>query len=177
MAAAIVKKGIEVGKQFFIQRIRVKDFYLGLAFLLFSLLLIFWLVPNFVGDPLTQSHLRVRPGTFPDLIGYLLIVLSLVLIYQSPRTSILVSRGEDKRFSWTIVVFIAAIFIFYFATVLVGILPSSMVIMFVLMRIYGYKKTWANVAIAVVLPIVLFVFFERVAQVQIPRGIWFEGLY
>ncbi|WP_338603380.1 tripartite tricarboxylate transporter TctB family protein [Desulfoferula mesophila] len=166
-----------MSKQFFRARIRVKDFYLGLAFLLFALLLIFWLIPNYVGDPLTQSHLKVRPGTLPDLIGYLLVFLSLLLIYQSPRTSILVSRSEDKRFSWTIVVFIASIFLFYFVSLLVGLLPSSMVIMFVLMRIYGYKKTWINVVIAVVLPIVLFVFFEKVAQVQIPRGIWFEDLY
>lgn len=175
--SGLVTRGFEAGKRFFVERYRVKDFYLGLTILAFGLTLIFWLTPNFVGNPLAQSHLKVNPGTFPDLVGYLLIFLSLLLIYQSPRTSLMVSRSQDKRFSWTILIFIGFIFVFYFISLLIGMLPASMIIIFVLMRIYGYKKMWVSIIISLLLPILLFIFFEKVAQVQVPRGIWFEDLY
>lgn len=177
MVVGCIKKGLEAAKQFFVERIRAKDFYLGLAVLTFALTLIFWLTPNFVGSPLTQSHLKVRPGTFPNLIGYVLILLSVILIYESPRTSLMVSRGEDKQFSWIIIICIGSIFTYFFISLLIGILPASMVITFFMMRIYGYKKLWVRIVLSFILPTLLFVFFEKIAQVQIPRGIWFEGWY
>jgi phosphatidylglycerophosphatase A len=59
----------------------------------------------------------------------------------------------------------------------IGMLPASIVIMFVLMRLYGLKSWVLSIIIAVILPFLLFFFFEKVAQVPIPRGIFFEDLY
>jgi putative tricarboxylic transport membrane protein len=174
MWARLVQQGYLLCRKFLEDRNRSRDFYLGLIVLAFALTLLIWLTPTFVSSPLAQSHLKVRPSTFPNLISYVLVLLSVFLIYNSPQSSRDATRIEDKRFSWFVVLCIALLFTYYVGVRLIGMLPASIVILFVLIRLYGFRSWYLSILIALIVPILLFVFFEKLAQVQIPRGILFE---
>ena len=175
MLARLVQQGFSLCGKFLKDRCHARDFYLGLAILVFALTLLIWLTPVYVGSPLAQSHLKIRPSTFPNLISYVLILLSLFLIYNSPETSRDTTRSADKRFSWFMGLCIVLLFIYYGGVRLIGMLPASIVILFVLIRIYGFRSWFLSATIAVIVPILLFIFFEKLAQVPIPRGILFES--
>ena len=175
MLARLVQQSCSLCGKFFKERSRTRDFYLGLIFLAFALTLLIWLTPTYVSGPLAQSHLKVRPSTFPNLISYVLVLLSVFLIYNSPKTSKDATRIEDKRFSWFMVLCIVLLFAYYVGVRIIGMLPASIVILFVLIRIYGFRSWFLSILIALIMPILLFVFFEKLAQVPIPRGILFES--
>jgi putative tricarboxylic transport membrane protein len=173
----LLKQAYSLSRKFCEEREMAKDFYLGLILLAFALILLLWLTPTYVSGPLVQSHLKLRPNTFPNLIAYVLAFLAILLIYNSPRSSKDGTRIEDKRFSWFIIFCLIILFAYYLGVQVIGMLPASIVIMFVLMRLYGLKSWVLSIIIAVILPCILFFFFEKVAQVPIPRGIFFEDLY
>jgi len=177
MFERLARQGYSLGRKFLKERDRAKDFYLGLILLAFALILFLWLTPSYVGAPLAQSHLKVRPNTFPNLIAYVLALLAILLIYNSPLTSKDATRVEDKRFSWLIILCLAILFSYYLGVRVIGMLPASIVVLFVLMRTYGFRSWFLSILFALVLPFLLFVFFEKLAQVALPRGIFFEGWY
>ena len=177
MFARLARQGYSLGRRFLKERDRARDFYLGLILLAFVLTMLLWLIPSYVGSPLAQSHLKVKPSTFPNLIIYVLALLAILLIYNSPLTSKDTTRVEDKRFSWSIILCLAILFAYYVGVRVIGMLPASIVVLFVLMRIYGFRSWFLSILFAMVLPFLLFVFSEKLAQVPIPRGILFEGWY
>lgn len=177
MLARLARQGYSLGRKFLKERDRAKDFYLGLILLAFALTLLLWLTPSYVSGPLAQSHLMVRPSTFPNLITYVLVLLAILLMYNSPRTIRDTTRIEDKRFSWFMILCLSILFAYYLGVLVIGMLPASIVVLFVLMRIYGFRNWFLSILFALVLPFLLFVFFEKLAQVPIPRGILFEGWY
>jgi hypothetical protein len=74
-------------------------------------------------------------------------------------------------------IFVGLLFAFYTGIVLFGMLPVSVVTVLVLMRIFGYRKWFRALLFSLLFVALLFLFFEKIAQVSIPRGIFFEDLY
>lgn len=177
MLTRLVQQGYALSRKFFKDRERLKDFYLGLIFLAFALTLLLWLTPSYVSSPLAQSHLKVRPNTFPNLIAYVLALLAILLMYNSHRSSKDATRIEEKRFSWFMILCLSILFVYYLGVRVIGMLPASIIVLFVLMRVYGFKSWFLSILLSLVLPFFLFIFFEKLAQVYIPRGILFEGWY
>ena len=177
MLTRLLKQGYSLSRKFCKERERIKDFYLGLILLAFALILLLWLTPTYVSGPLVQSHLKIRPNTFPNLITYVLALLAILLMYNSPRTRKDTTRVEDKRFSWFMILCLSILFVYYLGVRVIGMLPASIIVLFVLMRVYGFKSWFLSILFSLVLPFFLFIFFEKLAQVYIPRGILFEGWY
>ena len=177
MLIRFLHQGYSLGRKFFKERERIKDFYLGLILLAFALTLLLWLTPTYVGSPLAQSHLKVRPNTFPNLIAYVLALLAILLMYNSHRSSKDATRIEEKRFSWFLVLCLVILFACYLGVRVIGMLPASAIVLFVLMRVYGLRSWLSSILLSLAVPFLLFVFFEKLAQVPIPRGILFEGWY
>ena len=177
MFAKLARQGYSSCRKFFKEREKARDFYLGLVLLVFALTLFFWLIPSYVSSPPAQSYLKVRPTTFPNLITYMLALLAVLLMYNSPRSSKDTTRIEDKQFSWFMILCLSILFVYYLGVCIIGMLPASIIVLFALMRLYGFKNWFLSILLSLVLPFFLFIFFEKLAQVSIPRGILFEGWY
>jgi len=67
------------------------------------------------------------------------------------------------------------LFAFYAGVHLFGMLPTSMAILLILMRLYGFRNRFLSILIALIFPCLLYIFFEKLAQVPIPRGLFFEN--
>jgi len=159
------------------ERSQYKDFYFGVILLLFCLTTIFWLIPAEVSIGYLAHGTVVGPSFFPYAMCLTLLFLSILLIHISPETSQYITRAEDKVVSRIVIALIIILFATYYVIPLIGMVPAGILVMFVLMQIFGFPKWYLSLGFASVFVILLFLFLEKLAQVRIPRGMLFEGLY
>lgn len=154
-----------------------RDLILACGVLAFSLALIFWLIPDYVADYTTGKH-GLSPQFFPYMIAGALGLLGLILLIRTlrpgPKEKM---RAESQRPSAVTFVCIIIFFAYYFGVIFIGLVPSSFLALAALMRLFG-SQSWAKVFIfSACLVLLLFLFFEKVAQVPAPRGMLFDGWY
>jgi hypothetical protein len=159
--------------QFLKDRVKSKDFYLSIFLLAFSLLLCFWLIPFHV-ETMEGPQDAVKANFFPYSVTFLLAFLSILLLYHSPQTSRHSTRADDKRVTMVTIACIAILFAFYYGIRIIGMVPMSILSLFVLMRLYGFQKWYWALPFSVAFVFLIFLFFEKIAQVTVPRGILFE---
>jgi len=167
---------VSILRQFLNKRVKTKDFYLSIFLLAFSLLLSFWLIPFHV-ETMEGSQGSVKASFFPYAITFLLAFLSILLLYYSPQTSHNSTRADDKRVTLITIGCIAILFGFFYGIRIIGMVPMSILSLFVLMRIYGFQKWYWALPFSIAFVLLVFLFFEKIAQVTIPRGVLFEGWF
>jgi hypothetical protein len=150
-----------------------KDFYVALFLIGFCLTLIFYLIPSYVRIPNITGSI-FNPRFFPYSITFVLAFLSILLLYNSHKPAKDIGRPKYKRMDWITIVCITLLFAYYFGIRVIGMAPASFLAMLVMMRLFGFKKWGQALIFTIVLVILIFIFFERIAQVSIPRGILFE---
>jgi putative tricarboxylic transport membrane protein len=145
------------------------DIFVGLLLIVLSIAT--WITAgNFpsVGDT------DVGAGFFPRLIASILLVLSLILIASGYRR-----RGggdeETGQTSWkrTLLGFVCT-FAFLALICLCGFFLSTPVFLLGFMWLLGYRKPVPTVAVAVLVTLFIYLVFEKVLQVPLPAGLFFE---
>ena len=151
-----------------------RDFYLGLVILLFSLFLTFWLIPRFVSDYATGEQ-GLSPRFFPYLVSLMMALLSSILIYKAVRSPAGKIKEEKSRPIDRSTVICVGIFIAYQQTIdIIGFIPASFLTIISLMILYGFRN-WITIGFfSAALIAILSFFFEKVAQVPLPRGLLFD---
>jgi len=158
------------------KRIQSRDSYMAIALFVFCLVTIFYLIPYHV-EIQHAKGMAVKPNFFPYAVSFFLVFLSIILFFNSHVTSRDVSRREDKQINSVTVLFLALLFGCYLGIYLIGMVPAGILIIFILVRVFGYKRWLLTLIFAVAFVIILYLFFERIAQVNVPRGILFEDWY
>jgi cytochrome c biogenesis factor len=172
------KKQVSVSilRQFLNKRAKTKDFYLSIFLLAFSLVLIFWLIPFHV-ETMEGPQVSVKANFFPYSVTFLLAFLSILLLYYCPQTSHHSTRADDKRVTFITIGCIAILFVTFYGIRIIGMVPMSILSLFVLMRIFGFQKWYWALPFSIAFVLLIFLFFEKIAQVTIPRGVLFEGWF
>ena len=156
---------------------RRQDLCLGVVIFLFALLLIFLLIPGFVMNYATGEK-GLSPRFFPYLIAFTIALLSSILIYKAvlsaeDQIQAKTSRPVDRSTLLCVGVFIA----YQQAISIIGFIPSSFLALISLMILYGFRN-WLTIGIfSAALITVLSFFFEKVAQVPLPRGLLWDWLF
>ena len=70
-----------------------------------------------------------------------------------------------------------ALFVLYFGIQWIGMVPTGILMVYFLILVFGYKRWFRALIFSIFFVVLLFLFFEKIAQVSIPRGILFDGLY
>lgn len=157
-------------------RLGNRDSILGLSIFAFCLCLLLFLIPQQVKNPNIPGTF-IKPDFFPYAITLLLTLLSLLLVFFGYKTSRDSSRSDDKRITKSTVICVTILGVALSAIKWVGMAPMSLVTMYVLMNLFGFKNKKIAVLISLGFTVVLFLFFDKVATVSIPRGTLFENLY
>jgi hypothetical protein len=154
-----------------------RDLFLAVGVLIFSLALACWLIPDYVAGYTTGTH-GLSPRFFPYLIAGTLALLGLILLVTTLRPGVREKmRAEGERPSSITFICIIIFFAYYFAVIFIGLVPASFLALMALMRLSGFRS-WVKVLVfSASLVLVLFLFFEKVAQVPAPRGVFFNGWY
>jgi len=147
----------------------------------------FWLIPAGVDSPANVAHLSLAPDFWPRIIAVVLALTGLLLMlnpgaaavhespsHESPRDESPAPPSTGMRVLRLGVV-LAALFGFYALIPHAGMVVPGMVFIFALMGFAGERRWRLMAAVAVGVPLLLYVFFTQVAGVPIPLGV-FESL-
>ncbi|MGY2464258.1 tripartite tricarboxylate transporter TctB family protein [Vreelandella sulfidaeris] len=155
------------------RRVKVKDprdVIAGVVLLCFSLVLVFYLVPNYINEPPILQNPMMSPQWLPRIVGWLILLFSVLLIFQgllvagnSEEDERAIKKGSPRRFVMMIVAL--AIYIALFESmgaVFCGILAT--LVLFIAHPV----RTWWVYSMAFLFPIVVTFLFVEVMNVPLP---------
>ena len=142
------------------------DVWLALAIAVASLFFVAYQLLNPAGTAL----FGVSPSTFPLAMSGLILLLSLVMLAQAfaaaPRSG---SAGGDQR-SWRVPALVALSVLFVAALPWLGYLVASALFVGATAWLFGAKRPLVVMALMVLTPLLISVFFERAMVIFLPGG-------
>ena len=160
------------------RRVKIKDMgdvITGVALLGFALVLVFYLIPNYINEPPILQNPMMSPQWLPRIVGWLIVLFSILLIFQGLLVSgpdeedeRTLEKGSPRRFYMMIVAL--GIYVVLFETmgaVFCGVLAT--LVLFVAHPV----RTWWVYSMAFLFPIGVAFLFIEVMNVPLPvMPIW-----
>lgn len=155
------------------RRVKIKDtsdLISGIVLLGLAIVLVFYLVPNYINEPPILQNPMMSPRWLPTIIGWLILLFSILLILQafilegkSEEDERAIEKGSTRRF--VLMVLSLVIYVALFETmgaVFCGILAT--LVLFVAHPV----RTWWVYSLAFLFPIVVAILFVEVMNVPLP---------
>jgi putative tricarboxylic transport membrane protein len=121
------------------------------------------------GSSLGMGSLRVPgPGFFPNLVAFLMMILSLFLVIPK-------SKGEfpSDRFTIHVVIVFVVLLAYSFALEYLGFVVVSFLLMIYLFRAFGGSRKWyVAVLWALALVGMTYLLFEVLLEGNLPKGVF-----
>lgn len=163
----------------------IKDIFLGCLLSGGFSLVAWFLIPAAVSVPKSIRVAALSPDFWPKIITVGLVIMGWVLIAQGtirsikeraeavPKTSKEAASSADRRsvFMRTIGIMVGLL-AYYSLIEPLGIVVSSILAVMVFALIYGERRFKLLIPIAVLLPIGLYYFFVKVANIPMPLGLF-----
>jgi len=158
-----------------------------LGVFLTALAVLFWtvLIPYGVVVPKGATNLYLAPDFWIRILAGAMLIVGLLILLKGLRTKEVVSRDAiatnitrqtDRRTGLIKLGGAIAIFAFYYGTIdILGVVAGSAAALFAASLLYGEKRFYVTVPLALLLPITLYFFFLKVASIPMPMGI-LEGV-
>ncbi|RIA45366.1 tripartite tricarboxylate transporter TctB family protein [Dichotomicrobium thermohalophilum] len=162
-----------------------RDLWLGAGLAVLSALLYLVVIPAGITIPSGVRSPVMSPAFWPNIIALFLLAMSALLFV---RAAIAWNRGEivphksadvdeeEKQAGWNgqirAIAVIAIMFIYYWLIIKIGLVPASMVTLLAVGLTAARPKIWLLIIATPVLPMLLYLFFYKVANVPIPGGEW-----
>jgi len=153
---------------------RKQDLLAGLLLTCIAVLVIWVAIPYGVQEPKKVKFAALSPSYYPRLVGYCLLAFGLILLatrWLSKQKSEDSSNNLRSRWLLVLIGIIATLAAYYLALEPLGFVLASTIAVFVLLLMAGERSVVALIAIPLVLPIALHLFFTNVANIPIPSGI------
>lgn len=150
---------------------------IGLGVMALGCAVLWWLIPTFIDIPRRVPLRALSPAFWPKVLGWTLLVSGLALTLsarfgpaRAPGTalaeSLAIAPTEGKR-----LVSMAAILLGMFLAIpVVGMVWTSMLAFVALVVLTGSRRLGWGIVAGVALPLILYLFFTKVAGVAIPQG-------
>ena len=151
-----------------------RDLLAACSFIAISLLILFVAIPLGVQEPKKVKFVALSPSYYPRLVCYCLFLFGLLLLIKNVlATKKSVAQEEaSTRLQPRLLLTLAGILFFYYITLpTLGFVLSSTVVLFVLLLLAGDRNIVALFVIPLLLPIAVYWFFTKVANIPIPAGI------
>jgi hypothetical protein len=164
------------------------NIYLGLGIAALFTFVSLWVLPNFITMPATVQMTGVSPSFWPKVTSWSLVGLGLLMastnflkLRKSKLQAVRDGTALDNPTAISKVnlraigmacLAIGAMVGYYFLVEILGMMLSSMVALFGFTLIYGERRYIFTLPVAVLLPLLLNLFFGRVAHIPVPQGLW-----
>ncbi len=155
------------------RRVRVKDagdVIAGGVLLCFSLVLVFYLVPNYINEPPILQNPMMSPRWLPEIVSWLILLFSLLLILQglllegrSEEDERTIEKGSTRRFALMLVAL--GVYVALFETM--GAVFCGVLATLVLFIAHPVRTRWVY-SLAFLFPIVVTFLFVEVMNVPLP---------
>ncbi|CAD5247854.1 MULTISPECIES: tripartite tricarboxylate transporter TctB family protein [Halomonadaceae] len=155
------------------RRVKIKDtsdLITGIVLLGFAIVLVFYLVPNYINEPPILQNPMMSPRWLPAIIGWLILLFSILLILQAfilegktEEDERAIEKGSTRRFVLMVLSLVIYIALFeVMGAVFCGILAT--LVLFVAHPV----RTWWVYSLAFLFPVVVALLFVEVMNVPLP---------
>lgn len=152
----------------------MKDVITGIALILLSLFGIHWLAPNAIEEVGPAPNLAMSPSFWPVVIFYFILVLSVLMTIKAvvvwARNRAAEHESVNYRGMGKVLLAIVLLVPYYYLGLTLGLLIASCIILAVYSILAGERCFKSISAWSIGAPLVLTLFFGKVAQVMVPLG-------
>ncbi len=147
---------------------------LGLGIIVFSGILFLFLVPTWVITPQNVQILVLSPDFWPYIVAGLLAIGGVLLLLQ--YAIVHGKRGHDEERDevaggWRRIGLVGLLMaVYYMILPYLGMVIGSVVAYMAFMAIIGLPRKLPSIIVAIVLPLLLYGFFNHMAGVPIPQA-------
>lgn len=152
----------------------------AMAVLAGALLVIFYVIPNFIEMDQEYDVVSMAPDFFPKLAGWVIVALAglhLIILLLQRKKAVRVdehaewlSASEERNTYKSALVII----VYFFTMKYVGFLISTAILLAVLLIFQDERKPIKIILVSVLVTMGVFLFFYFVMQVHFPKGLVFE---
>lgn len=152
---------------------RKQDLISAAGFIAIALLIIFVAIPYGVQEPKKVKFAALSPSYYPRLVGYCLLLFGVILFFKallisnSTHATTVISTFVRSRLLPVIAVLAAL----YFALQPFGFVLAPAIALTVLLWLAGERNVFVIALMSVLLPLALYFFFVKVANIPIPGGL------
>ncbi len=154
---------------------RRDELLIGLGVVVMGALTLWWLIPGYIATPRRVPIRALSPAFWPKIIGWTMLFCGFALTTRALMTppppeemadTIAPTRTEALRMAGLAAILIGT----YFALPVIGMVWTCMIVYALLILLTGGRNLGWGMIVAIVLPLVLYAFFTKVAGVAIPQG-------
>ena len=152
-----------------------KHFFSGVFMLAVGLLLLLFLIPFGIDTPKKIRFAALSPTYYPQLVALILSVIGVAIIFKNRQPPI--TKGTDDldevhpNAKMRIGGFLALLAVYSLSLEFLGFVLSGVLALAASLILAGERRAFIIIAMSLVLPISLFLFFYKVAYVPVPNGI------
>lgn len=148
----------------------------GGAVVALGMLLFFVLIPMGIDSPGEVDHASLSPDFWPKIIVAIFSAMGLFVLIK-PLPAPVDDEGGVQSASWLsraprLLLVLTVLFCFYFLIDQLGMVVPGIAVIFGMMFFAGERRWLLMAIIAIVVPVMLYVFFVHVANIPIPLGIF-----
>lgn len=154
---------------------RRDELLIGLGVMALAALTLWWLIPDYIATPRRTPVLALSPAFWPTIIGWVMLACGAALAVRAVMTppppvemadNLVPTRSEALRLLALAVILTAS----YLALPIVGMVWTCMIAYIALVLLTGGHKLGWGIVVAILLPLILYAFFAKIAGVAIPQG-------
>lgn len=162
---------------------RKLDLIAGIGFIAIAAIIIFIAIPYGVQEPKKVKFVALSPSYYPRLVCFCLLAFGVLLVITriNPTRILMGSNRTEVNNSNSdatsgirlpiFMAFAATLLFYYFSLQTLGFIVSSSVVLLVLLLLAGERNAFAIVLLPLLLPLCLYWFFVKVANIPIPAGV------
>ena len=152
-----------------------KHFLSGVFMLAVGLLLLLLLIPIGIDSPKKIRFAALSPTYYPQIVAVILSVIGVAIIFKNRQPFIAKETGElddvHPNAKMRIGGFLALLAVYSFSLEFFGFVLSGVLALAASLPLAGERRAFIIIAISLLLPISLFLFFYKVAYVPVPNGL------
>ena len=163
------------------------DLILSIFVILFSLILIIFIIPKQIKVPEDLKGTYLSPSALPSGYSIFLLIIGIVLLATTILSKNVLEKEEDKvvyiekgkkkeGFLLTVKIWIM-FFIYMILLKYLGIIISSILFMFFTIMYFGNGSKKVAISVSILVPVLLYVFFRYLADVPLPNGFLFDYFF
>lgn len=172
------------------------DLILSIFVIIFSLILIIFIIPNEIKVPTELKGTYLAPSFLPKGYSIFLLIIGIVLLAATlyGRRLILKEEKEEKekamifgiaylsdkerRDSFFIAIKLWVVFIIFMILMhFIGMLVASIFFMFFIIMYFGNGSKMVAVCVSILVPVALYSFFRFLGDVPVPNGLLFDYFF
>lgn len=154
---------------------RRDELLIGLGVMVLAALTLWWLIPVYIPTPRRVPVRALSPAFWPKIICWTMlacgIALSVRAAFAPPPPAAIADQLVPTSPEAVRLLALGAILLgTYLALPVIGMVWTCMIVYALLVLLTGGRQLGWGILVAIVLPLVLYAFFAKVAGVAIPQG-------